>query len=142
MQLLLQTRKKMSVTNIKSLLTPTKTVEVEYPGLSGFKIKLCYLSKETLVSMRKKSTKVVFKNRQTTEEVDDELFLKLYSQNVIKGWSGLTLSHLSKLVPIEIGDADLNTFVDYSEENALDLIKNSSNFDSFVTEQVSDLGNF
>lgn len=132
----------MSVTNIKSLLTPTKTVEVEYPGLSGFKIKLCYLSKETLVSMRKKSTKVVFKNRQTTEEVDDELFLKLYSQNVIKGWSGLTLSHLSKLVPIEIGDADLNTFVDYSEENALDLIKNSSNFDSFVTEQVSDLGNF
>lgn len=132
----------MSVTNIKSLLTPTKTVEVEYPGLSGFKIKLCYLSKETLVSMRKKSTKVVFKNRQTTEEVDDELFLKLYSQNVIKGWSGLTLSHLSKLVPIDTGDADLNTFVDYSEENALDLIKNSSNFDSFVTEQVSDLGNF
>lgn len=132
----------MSVTNIKSLLTPTKTVEVEYPGLTGFKIKLCYLSKETLVSIRKKSTKMVFKNRQTTEEVDDDLFLKLYSQSVIKGWSGLTLSHLSKLVPIELGDSDPSTLVDYSEENALDLIKNSSNFDSFVTEQVSDLGNF
>jgi len=132
----------MSVTNIKALITPTKSVEVEYPGMPGFRIKLCYLSKETLVNIRKKSTKVVYKNRQTTEEVDDELFLRLYAQSTIKGWSGLTLEYLSKLVPIEVGDADLQATVDYSEENALDLIKNSSNFDSFVTEQVSDLGNF
>lgn len=132
----------MSVTNIKALLTPVKTVEVEYPGLPGFKIKLCYLSKDTLVNIRKKSTKITYKNRQTVEDVDDDLFLKLYSQNTIKGWTGLTLEHLSRLVPIDLGDNDPTSLVDYSEENALDLIKNSSNFDSFVTEQVSDLGNF
>jgi hypothetical protein len=132
----------MSVTNIKALLTPVKMVEVEYPGLPGFKIKLCYLSKDTLINIRKKSTKVTYKNRQSVEEVDDELFLKLYTQNTIKSWTGLTLDYLSKLVPVDLGDNDPNTEVDYSEENALDLIKNSSNFDNFVTEQVSDLGNF
>jgi hypothetical protein len=35
-------------------------------------------------------------------------------------------------------DAEL----EFTPENALYLMKNSSNFDGFVSEQVSDLGNF
>lgn len=132
----------MSVTNIKSLLVPNKTVEVEYPGLPGFKIKLCFLSRETLTTIRKKSTKTVFKNRQTQEEFDEDLFLQLYVDNTIKGWTGLKLEYLAKLVPIDMGDEDPSTLVDFSAENALSLMKNSSNFDAFITEQVTDLGNF
>jgi len=132
----------MSISNIKTLLVPNKTVETEFPGLPGFKLKLCFLSRETLTTIRKKSTKTVFKNRQMTEDFDEDLFLQLYVQNTIKGWSGLTLDHLSKLVPIELGDQDPNTLVDFSDDNALSLMKNSTNFDSFITEQVTDLGNF
>jgi hypothetical protein len=132
----------MSISNIKTLLVPNKTVETEFPGLPGFKIKLCFLSRETLTTIRKKSTKTVFKNRQMTEDFDEDLFLQLYVQNTIKDWSGLTLEHLSKLVPIELGDRDPATTVDFSDENALSLMKNSTNFDSFITEQVTDLGNF
>jgi hypothetical protein len=132
----------MSISNIKTLLVPNKTVETEFPGLPGFKIKLCFLSRETLTTIRKKSTKTVFKNRQMTEDFDEDLFLQLYVENTIKDWSGLTLEHLSKLVPIELGDRDTQTTVDYTTENALSLMKNSTNFDSFITEQVTDLGNF
>ena len=132
----------MSISNIKTLLVPNKTVETEFPGLMGFKLKLCFLSRETLTTIRKKSTKTVFKNRQMTEDFDEDLFLQLYVQNTIKGWSGLTLEHLSKLVPIELGDQDPSTLVDFTDENALSLMKNSTNFDSFITEQVTDLGNF
>ena len=132
----------MSISNIKTLLVPNKTVETEFPGLPGFKIKLCFLSRETLTTIRKKSTKAVFKNRQMTEDFDEDLFLQLYVENTIKDWSGLTLEHLSKLVPIELGDRDPQTTVDYTTENALSLMKNSTNFDSFITEQVTDLGNF
>lgn len=132
----------MSITNIKTLIVPNKTVETEFPGLPGFKIKLCFLSRETLTAIRKKSTKTVFKNRQMTEEFDEDLFLQLYVQNTIKGWSGLTLEHLSKLIPIDMTGQDQQTEVDFSDENALSLMKNSSNFDSFITEQVTDLGNF
>lgn len=132
----------MSIKNISSLIVPNKTIETEFPGLPGFKIKLCYLSRETLNSIRKKSTKTVFKNRQTQEEFNEDIFLQLYVQNTIKGWSGLTLENLSKLLPIELGDQDPSTEVDYTEENALSLMKNSTNFDSFITEQATDLGNF
>lgn len=131
-----------SISTIKSLIVPNKTVEVEFPGMPGFKIQLCYLSREALLGIRKKATKVTFKNRQTSEDFDEETFLKLYVGQTIKGWKGLTLAYLEQLVPVDMGDADPSTEVDFSTENALDLMKNSTNFDAFITEQVTDLGNF
>lgn len=131
-----------SITSIKSLLVPSKLVEVEYPGLPDFKVKLSFLSRESLVSIRKKATKTTYKNRQSAEDFDEELFLKLYVQSSIKGWSGLTLGYLEQLAPIDTKDQDLSSIVEYSEDNALALMKASSDFDSFISGQVTELGNF
>lgn len=128
--------------SLKTLLVPSKEVEVDYPGLPGFKIKLSFLSRETLLNIRKKATKTTFKNRQTSEELNDELFLQLYAQNAIKGWKGLKLRDLETLVPVDISDQDPEDELEFTEENALFLMKNSSNFDAFVSETVTDLGNF
>lgn len=128
--------------NLKSLLVPSKEVEVEFPGMPDFKIQVCFLSRETLLNIRKKSTKVTFKNRSPQEEFNDELFLDLYVQNAIKGWSGLKLSYLEQLAPVDLTGQDLNATLEYTAENALYLMKNSSAFDSFISEQVNDLGNF
>jgi hypothetical protein len=127
---------------LKSLLVPSKTVEVEFPGFSGFKVKLSFLSRETLVSIRKKATKTTFKNRQPAEELNDDLFLQLYVQASIKGWSGFKLSYLEQLAPVDLEGQDLENELGYSDDNALFLMKNSSNFDAWVSEQVTDLGNF
>jgi hypothetical protein len=78
--------------SLKTLLVPSKEVEVEYPGMPGFKVNVSFLSRETLVNIRKKATKTTFKNRQPQEELNDELFLQLYVQAAVKGWSGLKLS--------------------------------------------------
>ncbi len=128
--------------NLKSLLVPSKEVEVEFPGMPDFKIQVCFLSRETLLNIRKKSTKVTFKNRSPQEEFNDELFLELYVQNAIKGWSGLKLSYLEQLAPVDLTGQDLEATLEYTPENALYLMKNSSGFDSFISEQVNDLGNF
>lgn len=128
--------------SLKSLLVPSKTVEVEFPGFNGFKVNLSFLSRETLVAIRKKATKITFKNRQPTEELNDDLFLELYVQASIKGWSGFKLAFLEQLAPVDLTKQDLNSELEYSEENALFLMKSSSNFDSWVSEQVTDLGNF
>jgi hypothetical protein len=128
--------------SLKSLLVPSKTVEVEFPGFSGFKVKLSFLSRETLVSIRKKATKTTFKNRQPAEELNDDLFLQLYVQASIKGWSGFKLSYLEQLAPVDLEGQDLENELGYSDDNALFLMKNSSNFDAWVSEQVTDLGNF
>lgn len=132
----------MTSISLKSLLVPSKAVEVEYPGLPDFKINLAFLSRETLLNIRKKSTKTSFKNRQPVEEFNEELFLQLYVENAVKGWSGLKLKYLEQLVPVDLAGQDLEDELAYTAENALYLMKNSSNFDAFVSEQVSDLGNF
>jgi hypothetical protein len=132
----------MSTISLKTLLVPSKSLEVEYPGMPDFKIQVAFLSRETLQSIRKKSTKTSFKNRQPVEELNDELFLELYVKNAIKGWSGLKLKYLEQLAPVDLSGQDLDAELEYSEENALYLMKNSTNFDSFVSEQVTDLGNF
>lgn len=132
----------MSTLSLKTLLVPSKAVNVEYPGMPGFTIELCFLSRETLQTIRKKSTKTTFKNRQPVEELNDELFLELYVKACVKGWKGLKLKYLEQLAPVDLSDSDPETELDYSEENALYLMKASTNFDAFVSEQVADLGNF
>ena len=128
--------------SLKSLLVPSKSVEVEYPGMPGFKVNLAFLSRETLLNIRKKSTKTSFKNRQASEEFNEDLFLQLYVENAIKGWTGFKLTYLEQLAPVDLSGQDMNSELEYTAENALYLMKNSSNFDGFISEQVSDLGNF
>lgn len=128
--------------SLKTLLVPSKSLEVEYPGMPDFKIEIAFLSRETLQSIRKKSTKTSFKNRQPIEELNDELFLELYVKASLKGWSGLKLKYLEQLAPVDLTGQDPEAELEYSEENALYLMKNSTNFDSFISEQVTDLGNF
>ena len=130
------------VTSLKSLLVPSKTVEVEYPGLNGFKIDAVFLSRETLVGIRKKATKTSFKNRQPVEELDDKLFLQLYVNACIKGWSGLKLSYLEQLAPVDLTGQNPEAELEYSQDNALFLMQNSANFDAFISDTVTDLSNF
>lgn len=128
--------------SLKSLLVPSKTVEVEFPGFDGFKLKLAFMSRETLVSIRKKATKTTFKNRQPVEDLDDKLFLKLYVNAAIKGWSGFKYKFLNELAPMDLDPEDADKEVPFSEENALALMEASSNFDGFISETVSELSAF
>ncbi len=132
----------MTALSLKNLLVPSKSLEVEYPGMPDFKLSLAFLSRETLQTIRKKASKTSFKNRQPVEELNDELFLELYVKATVKGWTGLKLKYLEQLAPVDLSGQDLEAELAYSEENALFLMKNSSNFDSYISEQVTDLGNF
>ena len=128
--------------SLKTLLVPSKSIEAEYPGFPGFKVDVSFLSRETLVGIRKKATKTTFKNRVTSEELNDDLFLQLYVQASVKGWKGLKLSYVEQLAPVDLTGMNPDDTLEFSEENALMLMKNSSNFDAFISETVTDLGNF
>ena len=128
--------------SLKSLLVPSKAVEVDYPGLNGFKINVVFLSRETLVGIRKKATKTTFKNRQPVEELDDKLFLQLYVNACIKGWSGFKLSYLEQLAPVDLTGQNPEDELAYDQDNALFLMQSSANFDAFISETVTELSNF
>lgn len=128
--------------SLKSLLSPSKTVTVDFPGFDGFKVHLSFMTRETLVNIRKKATRQSMKSRQVVDDLDDQLFLKLYVESAIKGWEGLKLSYVEQLAPVELGENDPNTELEFSSENALFLMKESSSFDSFISETVTELSNF
>lgn len=134
--------KEVITLNLKDILVPSKSVEVDFPGFADFKVNLTYLSRDTMIAIRKKATKVKLKGRSAVEELDDNLFLELYVKETVKGWSGLKLEYVEQLAPVDFGTADPKQELPFSADNALFLMKNSTAFDSFVSDTVSDLSNF
>ena len=130
--------------SLASLMTPSKTVAIDFPGYTGMSVDLCYLAREELVKLRKKcvTTKFNKKTRQPEEELDEDKFLVEYCKAVIKGWKGLKYRYLEELLLVDISALDPEDELIYTQENAELLMKNSSNFDTWVTETVSDLENF
>lgn len=131
--------------SIGSLVATTKTVQIDFPGIPDFTVSLSYISRDEMAKIRKKATTVKFRpgSREQTEELNSDLFLKLYVAAAVKDWKGLTVRKLSQLMVLnDVPAAQLDTEVEYSEENALELIKNSKDFDIFVGESIGDLTNF
>lgn len=133
-----------SVVSLSSLMTPSKTVNVDFPGYTGFSVDLCYLAREELVKLRKKcvSTKFDRKTHRPTEELDEDKFLIEYCKSVIKGWSGLKYRYLEEFLLVDVSSLDPDDELPFTQDNAELLMKNSNSFDTWVTETVSDLENF
>ena len=138
------TENKTPVVSLKSLLTPSKTVAVDFPGLEGFSIKLTYLAREELLKLRNKSVSQKFnkKTRAYEEQLDNDKFLTEYCKAIIKGWSGLKYKYLEELLLVDISEVDPEDFLVWNNENAELLMKNSSDFDEWVSETVGELENF
>lgn len=130
--------------SLASLLTPSKTVTIDFPGFVDMNVSLCYLGREELVKLRKRciTTKFDKKTRQPVEELDEETFLTEYCKAVIKGWEGLKYRYLEELLLVDVSGFDPEDFLPYTKENAEILMKNSGAFDSWVTETVGELENF
>ena len=130
--------------SLASLMTPSKTVSIDFPGFSGMKVSLCYLAREELIKLRKRCliTKFNRKSRQPEEELDEEKFLTEYCKAVIKGWKGLKFRYLEELLLVDISGQDPDDELAYTQENAELLMKNANEFDTWVTETVGDLENF
>jgi len=130
--------------DLKSLLVDSKTTWVEFPGLDGFEVELANLSRKELVNLRKKCTQSKFnrKTRAFEETLDDEKFVKEFSESTIKNWKGLKLSYLEDLILVDLKGQNLENEMEHTLENALVLVENSSEFDNWLNEVVFDLENF
>jgi hypothetical protein len=124
---------------IKKLMVTEKVTSVEFPDIDGFVVNLCYIGRERMMKIRNQSLEYKFnkRTRQREEEVNNDKFLELYSEAVIKGWSGLNVRGLAHLIPIDTSSMSPTEDVPYSAEDALLLLKNSTIFDQFVTDSLN-----
>ena len=131
--------------SLKSLMTPSKTVEFDYPGCEGFRVSLCYLAREELIKLRTRCVTQVFnkKTRSYEEELDDDKFLTEYTKAVVKGWKGFQLSYAKNMLLLgDLTPEQETQELEFTQDNVEVLMKNSNDFDTWVTEQVGDLENF
>jgi hypothetical protein len=130
--------------SLASLMTPSKTVTLDFPGYKDLQIDLCYLGRDELLNLRKKcvSTKFNKKTHQPEEALNEEKFLTEYCKAVIKGWTGFKYSYLEELLLVDISNLDPDDVLPFTQDNAETLMKNSNGFDTWVSETGSDLENF
>jgi len=129
---------------LKSLLVDSKTTWVEFPGLDGFEVELANLSRKELVNLRKRCVQNKFnrKTRSFEESLDENKFVKEFTNSTVKGWKGLKLEFLEDLLLVDLKGQDPSQELEYSIDNAESLVENSSEFDNWLNEVVFDLENF
>lgn len=129
---------------LAKMIIPSKTAWVEYPGMPGFEVQLAHLTRDELMKIRSKSVnmKVNRRSKAMEEEVDSDLFQSLYIAAVIKDWRGLKYKYLPKFVPTDISGVDPEDVLPYTQEDAEVLMKNASDFDSWVSSILEDVENF
>ena len=108
--------------SLATLMTPSKTVTMEYPGIDGLTIDITYLAREELLKLRNRCLKQKFnkKTRQFEEQLDDDRFLTEYVKGVIQGWTGLKYKNLGELLLVDV--SHLNP------EDELPLVRKMENY--------------
>ena len=129
---------------LKKLMVDSKSVWIDFPGLTGFEVEVANLSRKELTNLRKRCTTQKFdrKTRQLVETLDEERFVTEFADSSIRNWKGLTVEHLETLLLIDTENQDPSAEVEYNKENAEVLVTNSSEFDTWLNEVVFDLENF
>tara|TARA_Y100000389_G_C17436220_1_gene505708 strand:- start:668 stop:1099 length:432 start_codon:yes stop_codon:yes gene_type:complete len=132
------------MSKIKKMMAEKSSVWIEYPDVAEFSVNLNYLTREDLMKIRNASLTYKFnkRTRQREEEVDNDRFLENYAEKAIIGWKGLKVKHMPALMPVDISGMDIEEDVDYSNEDAIELLKNSTVFDQFITDAMNDFEQF
>ena len=132
------------MSKIKQVVAKETTSWVDYPEIDGFKVELVYLNREDLMKVRNRALTYKFnkRTRQREEEIDNDKFLEGYAEKAIRNWSGLKAKHLPDLLPADISDMDPEEDIEYDEEDAIELLKNSTVFDQFITDCMNDYESF
>lgn len=132
------------MSKIKSMLVKETSTWVEFPDIDGFEVNLRYITREELLKIRSASLTFKFnkRTRQKEEEVDSAKFLEHYAEKAIAGWRGLKIKHLPLLLPVDMSGMNPEESVDFTEEDAIELLKNSPIFDQFITDTLNDFEQF
>jgi hypothetical protein len=131
--------------NLKEIILETKVVTVPFDGIEGFEVKIAALSRELSrkIQTESETTKIDPKLRMPVTELDKEKFVEKFAEAAIKGWSGLKYKHLSELLLVDTSQIeDPEAEVEFSVDNAIQLISHSQIFDSWVNDQVFSLHRF
>lgn len=132
------------MSKISQYILPEKAIMVDFPDIDGFKIEITYLGREELVKLNERCSKKSLNRttRQMETVTDNEKFLQEYCKRAITGWNGLKMKHLPKLLAADIRNVNPEEEIPFDQDDALELLKNSSIFDQFLSATMNDVEQF
>jgi len=130
----------MDLTQLKIV---SKRHVFEHPEYPGFRVDLNYLPRKEWEALQKQSEKKVWVKGSPRFEMDKDFFYPELAARIFNGWSGINGHILSKLIPVEWDDEKLkDEEIEFSKKAAGVLMRNSAEFDEWITSVVSELQMF
>lgn len=138
-----------------------RIAEFQYPYIDGFCVQIAYGSRFILNQIRQLAIEPHTDRRTQTEEekLNDEKLHLGYAERIVKGWKGLTVGALDRLIPgtIDVAVASyeaeakknpefkvpplteiIETIVEYSVPTATSILSNSIDFMNWVVKVAGD----
>jgi hypothetical protein len=123
--------------SLKNLVRKEVTCAFDYPNIEGFKVTLRYMGKDEMQKVYDRCTVKRFDTRthQAVKDFQPEKFKEYVCKEIIVSWEGLTYDKIKKLIPLNIAELTklgltLNDNIESTFENKLDLLNESTEFDS------------
>ncbi len=131
------------MTDLKALMVDVKEAWINYDD--EFKVLIALNSKKAMADLYKSCLEKSRnpRTKQLEETLDKDKWAEEFVKATVKDWKGLKAKQLGDLIMIDTSKIkDPDAEVEFSVENAKILLENSTEFDSFVQEAISDLTNF
>lgn len=128
--------------NLKDIALDTKQITIAYPGLPHFKLKVNYVSRKLSKKILEAAQENQFVNGIAVKVQNDDKFAEEFVKVAIAGWEGLTVADVEKLMLIEVPEDRLEDKVEFSIDNAMMLVRNSSAFETWMNSTVFHLDTF
>ena len=132
---------------IKKAGKEQRVVEFQCPYIPEFFVKIAYASKFAMNQIRDASKEAYTdfrRGREPIEKLNDEKLRNAYADWIIKGWRGLTLGKLSKLIPGIEAEREVEAEKDiaHSEDIAVALLENSIEFENWIIDIATNVENY
>ena len=128
--------------NLKDIALDTKQITTAYPGLPHFKLKINYVSRKLSKKILEAAQETQFVNGIAVKVQNDDKFAEEFVKVAIEGWEGLTVADVEKLMLIDVPEDRLGDKVEFSIDNAVMLVRNSSAFETWMNSTVFHLDTF
>ncbi|BAV81295.1 hypothetical protein [Vibrio phage VCPH] len=130
--------------SISSVVLNSKSMEFEFPGFEDFKVTIRYNTTEKLAELRSQCVKNVIDTGTgfPMEKLDREKWDRIFTENTIESWTGLTWGILAELMLIDESAVNKEEEVDFSIDNAVALLQGSKSFDVWLNANLKDINNF
>jgi len=138
-----------------------RIAEFQYPYIDGFYVQVAYGSRFVLNQIRQLAAEPYTDRRTRTreEKLNDEKLQLGYAERIVKGWRGLTVAQLDRLIPGTIDEAVAQyeeeakknptvkvpplteiekIVVEYSIATAVSILGNSIDFMNWVVDTAGD----